>query len=112
MKIWLILLVTIPLLSSCSTTKEQVKRIFVKPEISIADTPRPLNLHKDIKWDVVNYKNIQEYLNEIQRGNLYVFYAISVRDYEKLALNIDELKRYIKQQKEIIAYYENAVREK
>jgi len=32
-----------------------------------------------------------------------------MRDYENLALNIGDLKRYIGQQKEIIVYYEKAV---
>ena len=34
---------------------------------------------------------------------------MSVRDYETLALNMAELKRYVLQQKEIIVYYEKAV---
>ena len=39
----------------------------------------------------------------------FVFYAISVRDYETIALNMAELKRYIEQQQLIIIYYEKAV---
>jgi hypothetical protein len=34
---------------------------------------------------------------------------LSVKDYENLALNIGELRRYINQQTEIIVYYEEAV---
>ena len=37
---------------------------------------------------------------EKENGDL-VFYAISVRDYETLALNMAELKRYIQQQKDL-----------
>ena len=36
-------------------------------------------------------------------------YNISVKDYENLALNFAELRRYIEQQKQIIVYYEQAV---
>ena len=36
---------------------------------------------------------------EKENGDL-VFYAVSVRDYETLALNMAELKRYIQQQKD------------
>jgi hypothetical protein len=32
-----------------------------------------------------------------------------MRDYENLALNVAELRRYINQQTEIIVYYEEAV---
>jgi len=34
---------------------------------------------------------------------------LSIKDYENLALNIAELRRYINQQKQIIIYYEKAV---
>jgi len=34
-----------------------------------------------------------------------------MQDYENLALNISELRRYINQQKNIIIYYEKAVTE-
>jgi hypothetical protein len=35
-----------------------------------------------------------------------------MKDYENLALNIADIKRYLEQQKQIIVYYENAVTEK
>tara|TARA_B100002019_G_C20728725_1_gene338315 strand:+ start:379 stop:492 length:114 start_codon:yes stop_codon:yes gene_type:complete len=34
-----------------------------------------------------------------------------MRDYELLALNIAEIRRYLNQQNEIIIYYEKAVKE-
>jgi len=34
-----------------------------------------------------------------------------MRDYENLALNIADLKRYLEQQNEIILYYEKALTE-
>tara|TARA_Y100001937_G_scaffold123319_1_gene185968 strand:+ start:541 stop:657 length:117 start_codon:yes stop_codon:yes gene_type:complete len=34
-----------------------------------------------------------------------------MKDYENLALNIADIKRYLGQQKEIILYYEKAVTE-
>tara|TARA_B100001564_G_C20350150_1_gene538568 strand:- start:80 stop:301 length:222 start_codon:yes stop_codon:yes gene_type:complete len=41
-----------------------------------------------------------------------LFYALSVRDYETIAFNMAELKRYIDQQKQVIIYYEEAVKPK
>ena len=56
-----------------------------------------------------NYDEFSErFLNA--EGNL-IFYAISVRSYENLALNMADIKRYIEQQSEIIVYYEEAVTE-
>tara|TARA_Y100000356_G_C11091906_1_gene199701 strand:+ start:463 stop:603 length:141 start_codon:yes stop_codon:yes gene_type:complete len=39
------------------------------------------------------------------------FVALSMKDYENLAMNIADLRRYINQQGEIIVYYEKAVTE-
>jgi hypothetical protein len=39
-----------------------------------------------------------------------VYVAISIKDYENLALNIAEIRRYLNQQTEIIIYYEEAVK--
>ena len=48
----------------------------------------------------------------MKTNNDFVFYVVSVHDYENLALNMSELFRYIKQQKEIVVYYEEAVKVK
>ena len=45
----------------------------------------------------------------VKQNGDFLFYAISVRDYETLALNMAEIKRFIQQQKQIIIYYEKAV---
>ena len=46
----------------------------------------------------------------IKENGDFLFYALSVRDYETIALNMSELKRFIDQQKQIIIYYEKAVK--
>ena len=43
-----------------------------------------------------------------ENGDL-LFYALSVRDYENIALNMADIKRFIDQQQQIIVYYEKAV---
>lgn len=74
--------------------------------------PKPINL-TDTRLYVVNEENLEEFLKEFEdvNGNV-AFVAFSVKDYENLALNIAELRRYIKQQGEIILYYEEAVTSK
>jgi hypothetical protein len=71
--------------------------------------PKPINL-TDTRLYVVNEENLEEFLEEFEavNGNR-AFVAFSVKDYENLALNIAELRRYINQQGEIIVYYETAV---
>ena len=64
----------------------------------------------DIHFYVVTEENFEEFKNRFikENGDL-VGYVLSVRDYETLALNMAEIKRYLQQQKEIIIYYEKAV---
>ena len=44
-----------------------------------------------------------------EHGEL-AYVVLSMKDYENLAINIADLRRYIEQQTEIIVYYENAVK--
>ena len=67
----------------------------------------------DIYFYVVTEQNFEDFKKRFakENGDL-VGYVLSVRDYETLALNMAEIKRYIQQQKEIIIYYEKAVEPK
>lgn len=71
--------------------------------------PKPLQLN-DTRVFVVTEENYEQFMVEFRElyGDV-AFVALSMRDYERLALNIADLKRYILQQKEVIIYYENAV---
>ena len=64
-----------------------------------------------IKWYVVTEENFEKFKKRFVKENgEFLFYVISIRDYESLALNMAEIKRYIEQQKQIIIYYEEAVK--
>lgn len=113
-----IALATILAISGCSVFPESAppeKQVIVKTELvkkKIATVPRPkaVKLNK-IKFYVVNEKNYGEFKTKFlkEQGDL-VYIAMSVRDYENLSLNLAELDRYIKQQKSVILYYEEAVK--
>lgn len=65
----------------------------------------------DVKIYVVTAENYDEFVEEFTAKNGELAYiAISVKDYENLSLNIAELRRYIEQQKQVIVYYEEAVK--
>ena len=83
-----------------------------KVQIPTVALPKPLQL-SDTRVFVVTKDNFEEFEKEFTElyGDL-AFVALSMKDYENLALNISELKRYINQQGEIIVYYEKAVTEK
>lgn len=80
-----------------------------KLQVPVVSRPKPLQLI-DTRVRVVTKENLDEFLKEFeeQYGDI-AFTVLSMKDYENLALNIAELKRFIGQQDEIIVYYEEAL---
>lgn len=71
--------------------------------------PKPVNM-PNVQWYVVSEKNLAEFMKRIKADNGTVaFMAITPSGYQNLSLGVADLRRYILQQKEIIAYYEQAV---
>ena len=104
------------IVSSCSTwdklTRIEVQTIEVERNIPLQNRPRQLNL-SNITWYVVTDQNFEEFKEKyIKQNGEFLFFAISVRDYETLALNMADIKRYVEQQKQIIIYYEKALKPK
>lgn len=104
------LLTTSMMVSSCSLlgnkTKQvdivakPIERTFVQPVM-----PREIDL-KQPTWFVVTPDNFEEFETRIidQEGE-FVFLAMSVPDYEVMAYNMQELKRYITEMKDVVVYY-------
>jgi len=106
-------------LSGCSLLQMPPREVEVisKPiQIDIAQPtmPRPLNL-KEPKWYVVSDRKIPKedrtYMDKFEEdikkkhGGDLVFVAMTVADYELMAYNTQEIKRYISQLGEVIVYY-------
>ena len=99
--------------SGCTNFKEilpvEIKTVEVERKIPTQNRPRPVKL-SDIHFYVVTEDTFSKFKARFEKENGdFLFYAISVRDYETLALNMAELKRFINQQKQVIIYYEKAV---
>jgi len=90
----------IPSLQQVEVVSKPVERTFIQPVM-----PRGIDL-KEPYWYVVSEKNIDEFLARIEKdqGNV-VFFAMSVPDYELMAYNMQELKRYINELKQVVVYY-------
>lgn len=72
--------------------------------------PKPVQLN-DVRVYVVNERILNDFLVDFkQRHGEVAFVALSMKDYENLALNIAEMRRYLNQQTQIIVYYEDAVK--
>jgi hypothetical protein len=107
----ILLLSIISLLSACaSQEKVVVQTEIIKADIPTQARPKPVSL-SNVKFYVVTKENLSDFLKVFEKeNNDIVFYSISVKDYEKMSLNIAELRRYIIQQDKIIVYYEKAVK--
>ena len=67
--------------------------------------PAALDL-KEPFWYVVSKANFDEFVEEMKKQNgTVVFLAMSVPDYELMSYNMQELKRYISELKEVVVYY-------
>jgi hypothetical protein len=105
-------------ISGCSSwswpklTQIEVQTVEVERNIPTQNRPQPIRMNTNMKWWVVTEENFKEFKEKFQKenGDPLVAYVLSVKDYETLALNMAEIKRYIEQQKEIIIYYEEAVK--
>ena len=110
-----VILMTSLFLSGCSRLipEPEIKTVVKVERVQIPTVtrPKPLQLN-DTRVFVVTEENFDEFVKEFREiyGDV-AFVALSMKDYENLAINIADLRRYINQQGEIIVYYEKAVTE-
>ena len=100
-------------LTGCSSFREPEVKIVTQIEKTTVPTvarPKPIDL-VDTRVYVVTKDNYESFVKEFtaEHGEL-AYVVLSMKDYENLAINIADLRRYIEQQTEIIVYYEEAVK--
>lgn len=111
----LAILLTISMMAcSCSLIPTKQIEVSAKPiERTIVQPimPREIDL-KEPMWIVVTPDNWEEQLARIeqQEGEL-VFLAMTIPDYEVMAYNMQELKRYITELKDVVVYYRKVTTE-
>ena len=94
-------------ISGCSSwswpklTQIEVQTVEVERNIPTQNRPQPIRMNTTMKWWVVTEENFKKFKEDFQKenGDPLVAYVISVKDYEALALNMAEIKRYLEQQK-------------
>ena len=100
-------------LTGCTSFREPEIKVVTQIEKTTVPTvarPKPIDL-VDTRVYVVTKDNYESFVEEFtaEHGEL-AYVVLSMKDYENLAINIADLRRYIEQQTEIIVYYENAVK--
>ena len=103
-----LLLTTLMMVSNCSLIPTKQIEVVAKPmERTIVQPimPREIDL-KEVRWLTITPENFEAQFKVIedQEGEL-VFLAMTIPDYEVMAYNMQELKRYITELKDVVVYY-------
>lgn len=109
---------TIALSSGCSllptvdfTPPPPVKVITEEVKVDIYQPPLPNEIGlENVEWFVITKNNWDESVAKVENllGGDFVVMALTPKGYENMAYNLQEIRRYIRQQKEIILYYRKA----
>lgn len=98
-------------ITGCTTTSTPISPIEIsttpidRPSLSIpkADTLRI----REIDWKIITEENIEQIFQELKNnGKDPVLFAVTEDGYERLALNLGDVRTFIQQQRTIIASYE------
>ena len=103
-----LLLMPSMMVSNCSLIPTKQIEVSAKPiERNIVQPvmPREIDL-REVRWLTITPENFEEQFKiiEEQEGEL-VFLAMTIPDYETMAYNMQELKRYITELKDVVVYY-------
>jgi hypothetical protein len=85
------------------TTKYQEQNVPIQAAPKAVEFP-------PVDWFIITEENLEAKIAEIdsKTGNIVMF-TITPKGYENLAIGIAELRRYVKDQQAIIAYYEESL---
>ena len=113
LKTSLVVMAILLFLTGCSSFREPEIKIVTQIEkttVPIVARPKPVDL-VDTRVYVVTADNYDSFVEEFtaEHGEL-AYVVLSMKDYENLAINVADLRRFLEQQNEIIVYYENAVK--
>lgn len=79
------------------------------PAIRVVPRPKPVTM-KDADIIVVTEDNLQQVIERVKNTQgEFVLYAMTATSFESLALNLEQIKRFIEEQDQIVLYYEKAV---
>ena len=109
-----VMLMVLIMACSCSLLPTREIQVSAKPlerKIVQPVMPRAIDL-KELQWMTVTPDNWEDQLARIeqQEGEL-VFLAMTIPDYEVMAYNMQEIKRYITELKDVVVYYRKVTTE-
>jgi hypothetical protein len=99
------------LVAACGPDTKTLEIQTSSAKITISEPPSPRELvMQPINVNVITQENFQELAAQLQTDPKSVFLMMTPNDYESLASNVAELRRYIAQQAAIVQYYRNIIK--
>ena len=120
----IIIIAALLLLQSCSLLKPAVPEPLPLPPVKVITETVQLEIYQpplppeiqldDVQWFVVTKENLEDKIAEVENytGTDFVVFGMTPQSYENMAYNLQEIRRYIRQQTEIIKYYREATKPK
>lgn len=120
----IIIIAVLLLLQSCSLLKPAVPQPLPLPPVKVITETVQLEIYQpplppeiqldDVQWFVLTEGNLEEKVTEIKNytGSDFVVFGLTPQSYENMAYNLQEIRRYFRQQTEIIKYYREATKPK
>ena len=102
---------TAKIANPCVKDEEGKRPKMDHPDGLLKENGKPVRvceLGKENDWPE-GYTYLDRFLDDVKKKNNgdIVFFAISVEDYELMAYNMQELRRYIREVQEVVVYYRN-----
>jgi hypothetical protein len=112
-------IVLLSLMTGCSLLQPQpivqpepiIKTVTKVVPLEIYQPPLPTEITlSEVDFFVITENNLEEQIERLEKlqGGSFVIFAMTPQTYENMAYNLQEIRRYIGQQKEIIIYYREA----
>ena len=92
----------------------QIVTVTEKVPLRIYQPPLPQEIDLlNVNFFVITEENLEDKFKEIEKllDGQFVVFALTPDGYEKMAENFQEVRRYVRQQKELIIYYREATAE-
>ena len=98
------------LLSNCSMipTAKPIEVITLPEKIPMYHPPLPIEVGLvDVNWEILTPELMKDYLASYEDGSApaVAYYSLTSKEYENLAMNMGEIKRYLRDTLSIVKFY-------
>jgi hypothetical protein len=98
-------------LSACGPDVKELEIKTSNTKITISEPPSPRELVvSSLNVNVVTAENFKDLEAQLKADPKSVFLVMTPSDYENLASNVAEMRRYITQQGAIVQYYRDVIK--